>query len=56
MGYFLEVEFCTNKDIDVKEKKQEIQKFIDSLSLKISQELNIGKPEMMINKLNVKID
>ena len=34
----------------------EIQKFIDSLSLKISQELNIGKPEMMINKLNVKID
>ena len=54
LGYFLEVEFCTNKDIDVKDKKQEIQKFIDSLSLNISQELNIGKPEMMINKLNVK--
>ena len=56
LGYFLEVEFCNNKDIDVKEKKLEIQNFIDSLSLNISQELNIGKPEMMINKLNIKID
>lgn len=56
LGYFLEVEYCTNEDIDIKKKKEEIQKFINSLGLNISQELNIGKPEMMINKLNIKID
>lgn len=56
LGHFLEVEFCTNKDIDVKAKKREIQNFIDSLSLNLSKELNIGKPEMMIKKLNIKID
>ena len=55
LGYFIEVEYCTNEDIDIKEKKEEIQKFIDSLGLKVSEELNMGKPEMMINKLNIKI-
>lgn len=56
LGYFLEVEFCTDKDIDIKKKKEEIQNFIDSLCIDVSEELNIGKPEMMLNKLNKKID
>ena len=56
LGYFIEVEYCTNEDIDVKVKKEEIQKFIDSLKLNVSEELNMGKPEMMINKFNIKID
>ena len=56
LGYFIEVEYCTNEDINIKSKKKEIQKFIDSLGIKVSKELNIGKPEMMINKFNIKID
>lgn len=56
LGYFLEVEYCTNEDIDVKAKKAEIQKFIASLGLNVSEELNLGKPEMMINKMNIKTE
>ena len=56
LGYFIEVEFCTDKDIDIKKKKEEIQNFIDSLCLDVSKELNIGKPEMMLNKLNIKVN
>lgn len=50
LGNFLEVELCTNEDVDVKKIKQEIQAFIDSLGLNVSKELHIGKPEMMIRK------
>ena len=53
LGCFLEVEYCTNEDIDIKEKKEEIQRFIDTLGLNISKELNMGKPEMMINKYHI---
>lgn len=53
LGYFLEVEYCTNEDIDIKEKKEEIQKFINALGLNVSKELNMGKPEMLINKYNI---
>ena len=56
LGYFIEVEYCTNQDIDIKAKKEEIENFINSLGLNVSEELNIGKPEMMINKFNIKID
>ena len=56
LGYFIEVEYCTDENIDIKAKKDEIQKFINSLGLNVSDELNVGKPEMMINKLNIKID
>ena len=56
LGYFLEVEYCTNEDVDVKEVKKEIQKFIDSLELNVSEELNMGKPEMMIRKNNIVIE
>ena len=53
LGYFLEVEYCTNEDVDVKEVKKDIQSFIDSLGLNVSEELNMGKPEMMIRKHNI---
>ena len=28
LGYFIEVEYCTNEDIDVKAVKEEIQEFL----------------------------
>lgn len=55
LGYFIEVEYCTNEDINVVEVKKEIQSFIDNLGLKVSNELNIGKPEMMLKKINGKV-
>ena len=55
LGYFLEVEYCTKEEVDVKEVKKEIQKFIDSLNLSVSKELNMGKPEMMIRKNNIEV-
>jgi len=56
LGYFMEVEYCTNKDVDVKEIKKQIQAFIDTLELNVSKELNIGKPELMLNRKNIKIE
>lgn len=56
LGLFMEVEYCTDDDVDVKEVKNDIQKFIDSLKIKVSDELNIGKPEMYMKKHNIKID
>lgn len=50
LGYFMEVEYCTEDDVDVKEVKSEIRNFINSLNLKASEELNVGKPEMMLRK------
>lgn len=55
LGYFMEVEYLTKEDVDVKEIKKQIQTFIDSLNLKVSKELNIGKPELMLKKKNIKI-
>lgn len=55
LGYFMEVEYCTNKDVNVKQVKKEIQKFIDSLELNVSEELNMGKPEMMLRNNPIKI-
>lgn len=56
LGLFMEVEYCTNENIDVKEIKKEIQNFINSLNINVSEELNMGKPEMYIRKHNIKID
>ncbi len=55
LGLFMEVEYCTNDDVDIKETKREIQDFIDSLQLNVSTELNMGKPEMYMRKHNIKI-
>ena len=56
LGLFMEVEYCTNEDVDVKKIKNEIQSFIDSLDIIVSPELNIGKPEMYIKKHNIRIE
>lgn len=53
LGIFLEVEYCTNDDVDVKEVKKEIQSFIDNLGIRVSAELNMGKPEMYMKKHNI---
>ena len=52
----MEVEYCTNDDVDVIKVKKEIQKFIDDLGLNVSSELNMGKPEMYMRKHNIKVD
>ena len=46
LGIFLEVEYCTDDDVDVSKIKEEIQEFIDKLEINVSEELNMGKPEM----------
>ncbi len=55
LGCFLEVEYCTNEDVDVKKIKKEIQNFIDDLKINVSQEVNMGKPEMIIKKNNITV-
>ena len=56
LGIFMEVEYCTNEDVDVKLIKKEIQNFIDGLGLNVSEELNMGKPEMYMKKNNIHIN
>ncbi len=56
LGVFMEVEYCTNEDVDVKAVKEEIQNFINGLGLNVSEELNMGKPEMYMKKHNIHID
>lgn len=56
LGLFMEVELCTNDDVDVKKIKKEIQQFIDSLGLNVSAELNMGKPEMYMKKNNIIVE
>ena len=56
LGLFMEVEYCTNNNVDIKQIKNQIQNFIDGLDLKVSKELNMGKPEMYMRKHNIKID
>lgn len=55
LGLFMEVEYCTNEDINIIEEKIKIQEFIDKLGIKVSDELNIGKPELYMKKHNIKI-
>ncbi len=51
LGLFLEVELMLEDDgVDVMVEKQKIQKFIDDLAIQVSDELNMGKPEMMLRK------
>lgn len=52
LGNFLEVEYQSKEDFDnVLEVKNQIKKFITDLDLSISEELNIGKPELMLRKI-----
>ena len=57
LGNFLEVEYCTNEDVDVELIKSKIQDFIDNLGILVSEELHMGKPEMIIKKgINIEND
>ncbi|MEX2410040.1 MAG: class IV adenylate cyclase [Candidatus Paceibacterota bacterium] len=52
LGYFLEVEKMSEvSDDKVAEVKQEIREFIKSLNIKVGNELNAGKPELMLRVL-----
>ena len=55
LGNFLEVEYCSDSDNDVNIVKNEIQEFINSLNIKTSEELNMGKPEMYLRKNGINI-
>lgn len=55
LGVFLEVEHCGDSEINVKIIKKEIQEFINSLNIKVSDELNMGKPEMYLRKKGINI-
>jgi adenylate cyclase class 2 len=55
LGLFLEVErLNVADDEEIKGIRKEIQKFLDSLGINLSNEVNAGKPELMIKKLNEK--
>lgn len=56
LGIFMEVEYSTNEDIDIKKVKNEIQEFINNLGINVSEELNAGKPELYIKKHNIIIN
>ena len=56
LGLFIEVEYCTSDDVDVEKEKNEIQDFINSLNIKVSEELQMGKPEMYMRAHSIKID
>ena len=53
LGIFLEVEYCTDEDVDVSKIKEEKEEFIDKLEINVSEELNMGKPEMYMHKHNI---
>lgn len=53
LGVFLEVEAKLQEDIkpdEVQNVRHQIQSFIDTLKIKVSPELNIGKPELMLRQ------
>ncbi|MCF7872289.1 class IV adenylate cyclase [Candidatus Woesearchaeota archaeon] len=53
LGLFLEVEILNAKeDADVEKERKRIFEFVKSLNLVVGKELNIGKPELMLNKNN----
>ena len=56
LGIFMEVEYCTEDDVDVKKIKKDIQKFIDDLNINASEELNMGKPEMYLKVHDIHIE
>ena len=55
LGIFMEVEYCTSDNIDIKTEKIKIQEFINSLGISVSEELNMGKPEMYMRKHKIDI-
>ncbi len=55
LGYFLEVEKRnTTEKSDTEKIRKEIKEFLKNLNLEISEEVGIGKPELMLRKIKVK--
>lgn len=52
LGLFLEVELMNHeeREVDVKEERKKIMAFVDELGIKLGKELNVGKPELMLQK------
>jgi adenylate cyclase class 2 len=50
LGNFLEVELCTELEVDIQKIIEEIRAFIKKFNLKTTEIINMGKPEMMIRK------
>ena len=51
LGLFMEVEKLDEvSDDKVHETKKEIRAFLESLDIKLGQEQNAGKPELMLRK------
>lgn len=53
LGYFLEVEFTGEDTQSVEDIKKEIYAFIQDLDMKVGEELNSGKPELLLLKKRV---
>ena len=53
LGYFLEVESKNRSCSDVISEKKKIQSFLSSLNIKLSDEVNSGKPELLLKKLGI---
>ena len=58
LGLFLEVELLNvpdengvEKDFDVEDERKKIFEFVSVLNIKLSDELNVGKPELLLRKL-----
>lgn len=57
LGVFMEIEYKSDiTEIEIENKRQEIQAFINDLNIKVSDELNAGKPELYIIKNKIKIE
>ena len=56
LGVFIEIEYIGDKKhedhIEIENCKNNMRKYIDSLGLKIRQEENAGKPELMLRKIS----
>ncbi|MCX6738844.1 MAG: class IV adenylate cyclase [Candidatus Parcubacteria bacterium] len=55
LGNYIEVEYHSDKEItDIHAVKEEIRAYIQSLGIKIGEEENAGKPELLLRKKNKK--
>lgn len=52
LGQFIEVEYHFNESTNISEAKENIRKFLDDRNIDIGEEMNSGKPELLLKKLN----
>jgi len=55
LGLFLEIEYIGKETGNVESIKEDIRGFMKKLNISISAELNSGKPELMLRKVNHKL-